>query len=108
MMRETPWGYITYLEYRNKVEFGQNEYAEIDRYCKELGIDWFASVWDEPSVDFMEQFDPVAYKIPSASLTDTTCCAPARQPAGPLILSTGCRPWIRSSAAVARPWTRIS
>ena len=43
-MRQTPWGYITYLEYRYKVEFGVEEYAEIDRYCKEQGIDWFVSV----------------------------------------------------------------
>ena len=69
-MRETPWGYISYLDYRYKVEFGQVEYAEIDRYCKQVGIPWFASVWDEPSVDFLEQFDPICYKIPSASLTD--------------------------------------
>ncbi len=46
-MRETPWGYISYLDYRYKVEFGQAEYNEIDRYCKEKGIAWFASVWDE-------------------------------------------------------------
>jgi len=65
-MRETPWGYITYLEYRYKVEFNEEQYREIDRYCKEKGIPWMVSVWDEPSVDFMEQFDTPAYKIPSA------------------------------------------
>jgi len=70
-MRETPWGYISYLDYRYKVEFGLEEYTEIDRYCKELGIHWFVSVWDEPSVDFIEEhFEAVAYKLPSASLTD--------------------------------------
>ena len=69
-MRETPWGYITYLEYRYKVEFGEAEYAEIERHCREKGIAWFASVWDEQAVDFMEKFDTPAYKIPSASLTD--------------------------------------
>src|SRR5512139_405983 len=56
-MRETPWGYITYLDYRHKVEFGEAEYHEIDRYCKAKKIPWMVSVWDEPSVDFMEQFD---------------------------------------------------
>lgn len=89
IMRETPWGYISYIEYRRKMEFGQAEYAEIDRYCKELGIDWFASVWDEPSVDFMEQFDPIAYKIPSAALTDTGLLKKLRATGRPLILSTG-------------------
>src|SRR4030042_402536 len=56
-MRETPWGYITYLDYRNKVEFGEAEYQEIDQYCRERGIIWFASVWDEPSVDLINKFD---------------------------------------------------
>jgi N-acetylneuraminate synthase len=53
VMRETPWGYISYLDYRYKVEFTQEQYQEIDRYCKEVEISWFASVWDEPSVDFI-------------------------------------------------------
>ena len=69
-MRETPWGYITYLDYRYKVEFDAGQYREIDRHCKEKGVAWMVSVWDEQSVDFMEQFDTPAYKIPSASLTD--------------------------------------
>ena len=63
-MRETPWGYITYLDYRYKVEFGLEQYREIERHCKEKKIDWMVSVWDEPSVDFMEQFDTPAYKVP--------------------------------------------
>ncbi len=88
-MRETPWGYITYLDYRYKVEFGQAEYAEIDRYCKEIGIDWFLSVWDEPSVDFTEQFNPLCYKIPSASLTDHNLLRHLRKTGRPVILSTG-------------------
>jgi N-acetylneuraminate synthase len=88
-MRETPWGYITYLDYRYKVEFGKDEYAEIDRYCKEKGIDWMVSVWDEPSVDFMEQFDTPAYKLPSASLTDLNLIRKVRTTNKPLILSSG-------------------
>jgi len=88
-MRETPWGYITYLDYRYKVEFGQEEYAEIDRYCIQVGIPWFASVWDEPSVDFLEQFNPVCYKIPSASLTDHSLLRHVRKTGRPMILSTG-------------------
>ena len=88
-MRETPWGYITYLDYRYKVEFGEGEYREIDRYCRERGIAWLVSVWDQPSVDFMEQFDTPAYKIPSASLTDLGLIRKARATGKPLILSTG-------------------
>ena len=79
IMRETPWGYISYIEYRRKMEFQQAEYTEIDRYCKELGMSWFASVWDEPSVEFLEAFNPICYKVPSASLTDHRPAAlPAR------------------------------
>ncbi|NOY98961.1 MAG: N-acetylneuraminate synthase [Chloroflexi bacterium] len=88
-MRQTPWGYITYLEYRYKVEFGMEEYGEIDRYCKEQGIDWFVSVWDEGSVDFMEQFDTHAYKLPSASLTDHNLLRHVRETGRPMIISTG-------------------
>ena len=88
-MRETPWGYITYLEYRYKVEFGVDEYREIDRYCKEKGIIWMVSVWDEPSVDFMEQFDTPVYKLPSASLTDLDLIRKVRMTGKPLILSSG-------------------
>jgi N-acetylneuraminate synthase len=88
-MRETPWGYITYLEYRYKVEFNEEQYREIDRYCREKGIAWLVSVWDQPSVDFMEQFDTPAYKIPSASLTDYGLIRKARSTGKPLILSSG-------------------
>ena len=88
-MRQTPWGYISYLEYRYKVEFGLEEYQEIDRYCREIGIPWFASCWDEPSVDFLQQFDPPCYKIPSAALTDTMLLRHLRATGLPLILSTG-------------------
>lgn len=88
-MRETPWGYISYLDYRYKVEFGEAEYREIDRYCRELGMPWFASVWDEPSVDFLEVFSPICYKIPSASLTDHDLLRHLRKTGRPLILSTG-------------------
>jgi N-acetylneuraminate synthase len=88
-MRETPWGYITYLDYRYKVEFDKEQYLEIDRYCKEKKIDWMVSVWDEPSVDFMEQFETPAYKVPSASLTDLNLLKYVRKTGKPLILSTG-------------------
>jgi N-acetylneuraminate synthase len=88
-MRETPWGYITYLDYRYKVEFSEEQYREIDRHCKEKGIDWMVSVWDEPSVDFMEKFDTPAYKLPSASLTDHKLLKHVRKTGKPVIISTG-------------------
>lgn len=88
-MRQTPWGYITYLDYRYKVEFDKDNYAEIDRHCKEKGIDWFVSVWDEGSVDFIEQFDTPVYKLPSASLTDHNLLRHVRATGRPIILSTG-------------------
>lgn len=88
-MRETPWGYISYLDYRYKVEFNQADYDEIDRYAREIGIDWFASVWDVPSVDFLEKYNPTCYKIPSASLTDMELLLHLRKTGRPLILSTG-------------------
>ena len=99
-MRETPWGYITYLDYRYKVEFGEKEYQEIDRYCKKKGIDWFASVWDELAVDFMEQFDTPAYKIPSASITDHNLLRHTRKTGRPLVISTGMSTFEQIRAAV--------
>ena len=89
LMRETPWGYITYMSYRERVEFDEAEYREIDKLCKELGIDWFVSVWDEPSVDFIEAFNPVCYKLPSASLTDHDLLRKVRATGRPMIISTG-------------------
>jgi N-acetylneuraminate synthase len=88
-MRETPWGYVSYLEYRHKVEFGEEAYRAIDAYCRERRLTWFVSVWDEPSVDFMRPFEPVCYKIPSASLTDHGLLRRARDTGRPVVLSTG-------------------
>lgn len=88
-MRDTPWGYITYLEYRHKVEFGFDEYQEIAGFAREVGIDWFASAWDIPSLEFMEKFDPPTHKIASALLTDKELLRAHRDTGKPLILSTG-------------------
>jgi N-acetylneuraminate synthase len=100
-MRETPWGYITYLDYRRKVEFDQADYRQLDEHCKKLGIAWFASVWDEPSVDFMESFGIPAYKIPSASLTDHALLRHVRKTGKPVILSTGMSTMEQIRAAVS-------
>lgn len=87
--RDTPWGRMTYIDYRRKVEFGMKEYEEIDRYCKDKGMMWFASCWDEPSVDFMELFNPPCYKAASASLTDHSLLLKMKETNRPLIISTG-------------------
>lgn len=87
--RETPWGRMTYIDYRHKVEFNFSDYLEIDIYCKKKKIDWFASCWDEESVDFIEQFDPPLYKAASASLTDYNLLEKKKSTGKPLIISTG-------------------
>lgn len=87
--RDTPWGRMTYIEYRRRVEFGLAEFDEIDRYCKQKGIDWFASCWDEEAVEFMEQFEPVMYKVASASLTDQDLIIKTKETGRPAMLSTG-------------------
>lgn len=89
IIRETPWGRMTYLDYRKRIEFGKDEYIEIDRYCKEKGIMWFASPWDIPSVDFLEQFNIPCYKIASACLTDKRLLKRIKTTNVPIILSTG-------------------
>ena len=70
VLRETPWGLITYMAYRYKVEFGRAEYDAIDAYCRRLGIDWFASPWDVPSLEFLRPYGSPYNKIPSAMLTN--------------------------------------
>lgn len=89
LLRETPWGLITYLEYRHRVEFGQTEYREIDRYCAEHDIAWFASCWDSESISFIDQFDPPCYKIASASITDEQLLKEIGALGCPVIMSTG-------------------
>lgn len=86
--KTTPWGDMTYLEYKHRIEFGREEYDEIDRYCKEKGIGWFASVWDKDSVDFMKSYTEVA-KIPSALINEDELLIYARENFKYLIISTG-------------------
>ncbi|MCX5677965.1 MAG: N-acetylneuraminate synthase family protein [Candidatus Omnitrophica bacterium] len=89
VMRDTPWGRMTYLEYRHKVEFGDAEYSYIDRYCKEKPLAWTASIWDLPSLDFILKYDISFIKIPSAKLTDKELIGQACRVGKPVILSTG-------------------
>ncbi|MBS1532016.1 MAG: N-acetylneuraminate synthase family protein [Bacteroidetes bacterium] len=89
VMRDTPWGRMSYIDYKRKTEFGVVEYAAIDQYCRELGIDWFVSTWDVEAVNFMEQFDTPLYKLASASLTDHELIKRILFTGKPLMLSTG-------------------
>ncbi len=89
VMRDTPWGRITYLEYRYKVEFEKEHYDYIDRYCKEKPIAWTASVWDLKSLEFIMGYDVPFIKIPSAKLTEHECLVEASKSGKPVILSTG-------------------
>jgi len=86
--RENPFG-PTNGDLKRGLEFSADQYSEIDRYCRSKAIEWFASCWDEPSVDFLEQFRPPCYKIASASLTDDDLLRHHRKIGRPLITSTG-------------------
>jgi N-acetylneuraminate synthase len=86
--RDNPFG-PTNGDLKRGLEFDDADYAAIDAHCKAKGIAWFASCWDEASVDFIERFDPPAYKIASASLTDDALLAHTRAKGKPIILSTG-------------------
>lgn len=87
--RETPWGRMTYIEYRHKIEFKEKEYEIIDKYCKEKNIHWFTSPWDEEAVNFLEKFNPVCFKLASASLTDNFLLKKVKSTGKPIMLSTG-------------------
>ncbi len=87
--RDTPWGRMTYIDYRHRVEFGVAEYRAIDEYARARGIDWFASPWDVESVEFLSQFDLPAHKVASASLTDDQLLRALRATGRTIVLSTG-------------------
>lgn len=87
--RETPWGTMSYLDYRRRVEFGGDDYLEIARHADLAGLDWFASPWDEPSVAFLEEHGTAAYKVASASVTDLPLLRAIAATGKPVILSTG-------------------
>ena len=88
-MRQTPWGEMTYLDYKHRVELGRDEYTEITKYCAELGLDWFASPWDVPSVEFLEEMEVPAHKVASASITDLELLRALAETGKPILLSTG-------------------
>lgn len=89
VMRDTPWGRMTYMDYRNRVELGRDEYDLIDKFCSKRGIDWFASVWDVEAVSFMDQYDVPFIKIPSALLTNDELILAAKATGIGMMISTG-------------------
>ena len=86
--RENPFG-MTNGDLKKALEFGYEEYVEIDSLCRGIGIVWFASCWDQASVDFVYQFDPPCYKIASACLTDDQLLRHHGRKGRPILLSTG-------------------
>ncbi|WP_435299603.1 N-acetylneuraminate synthase family protein [Timonella sp. A28] len=88
-IRQTPWGEMTYLDYRYRVEFDDVQYKEIGNYAAERGLHWFASPWDVPSVEFLENQGVPTHKVASASVTDTELLQALAQTGKPIILSTG-------------------
>lgn len=102
--KDTPWGTMSYLEYKHKLEFSKEDYKEINRYCKQKGIKWFASVWDIPSAEFMSAFVSIA-KIPSAQLTNIDLLKRTRQLFETLIISTGMstEDEIKAALDIAKP-----
>lgn len=98
--RDTPWGRMTYIDYRHKIEFTAADFVQIDQYCRERNILWYASCWDEESVDFMEQFEPPCYKAASASLTDHSLLEKMHGTGRPLMISTGMSTMDEIQAAV--------
>ncbi|MEU8356505.1 N-acetylneuraminate synthase family protein [Nonomuraea sp. NPDC048882] len=99
-IRQTPWGEMTYLEYKERTEFGRAEYSQIAEHCRERGLHWFASPWDVPSVAFLEDMGVLVHKVASASVSDHELLRALAATGKPLILSTGMSTLSEIDAAV--------
>ena len=89
ILKDTPWGRMTYLEYKKKMEFSESQYDYIDSYCKEKPIAWSASVWDQDSLDFILKYDVPFIKIPSPMLSKAELVKVIADTGKPIIMSTG-------------------
>ncbi len=89
VIRETPWGKMTYLEYKIKTEFGLEEYSEINEYSKKIGIGWFASAWDIESLNFLKKFRTKYNKIASAMITNLSFLNEVAKQKKTTFISTG-------------------
>jgi len=101
ILRDTPWGNISYLDYRYHMEFGKHEFDTIDDYCKDRNISWFASVWDLESLEFMQHYQAGYYKIPSAMLCNIELLHGVAQTGVYTFISTGMSSLEEIDAAVA-------
>ena len=88
-IRSTPWGEITYLKYKKKIEFGYKEFKEIDKYCKKKKIIWFASAWDIESQKFLKKFNLKYNKVASAMLTNFKLIEEIAKERRKTLISTG-------------------
>ena len=88
-IKETPWGEMTYLDYKKRMEFGKEEFDVINSYCKSRNIEWSASAWDDDSLYFLENYNLSFIKIPSAKLNDDSLIISAIKRFPHIILSTG-------------------
>ena len=88
-IRDTPWGEMSYIDYKHRVEFGKEEYDIIDQYCKDKGVSWSASPWDMGSLKFLEQYDIPYIKIPSAMITNEELMTAAAKSGKKVIFSCG-------------------
>ena len=89
IIRQTPWGEMTYLDYKYKMEFGKEEFDQIDSYCRERNIHWSASPWDLDSLEFLMQYDVPWIKIPSAMLTNHELLSASAKTKKKVVISTG-------------------
>lgn len=87
--KDTPWGRMTYLEYKERMEFGVAEFDIIDSYCRSVGIGWFASPWDLPSVEFLERYELPMLKVASAGITDEALLRAVAATGRSVVISTG-------------------
>jgi len=89
VLKDTPWGRMTYLEYKKRMEFSESQYDYIDAYCKEKPLSWTASVWDRDSLDFILKYDVPFIKIPSPMLSKAELVKAIADTGKPIIMSTG-------------------
>ncbi len=89
VLKDTPWGQMTYLEYKKKMEFSKEQYDYINTYCKEKPLSWTASIWDRDSLDFILKYDVPFIKIPSAMVTDRELLKAIADTGRPILMSTG-------------------
>ena len=98
--RDTPWGVMTYIDYKHKIEFEKREYDIIDNYCSDKNLSWSASVWDIDSLNFIIKYKVPFIKIPSAHITNKTLLVESARSTIPLIISTGMSTWEIIDSAV--------